>query len=519
MKPIRRWALSATVACLAGCATIDRSAPRAQSAAIGAAEARETALGRAWSAAAPKDPQASAFRLLTDSLEAFAARVVLVDRAERSIDLQYYIFSQDETGLFLVERLVAAADRGVRVRLLIDDMYAHGIEDGLVLFDSHPNIELRLFNPRTQRGGSLARGTEFLLNPRLNHRMHNKLFVVDGTAAIFGGRNIADEYFDLHETFEFRDVDVVAVGPVAADAGVLFDAFWNGPDAIPVAGAAAAPDRDAVDTALGRLAIHRDEMRESAYARAVRDSDLVRELESKSVDWIVARGHVVGDAPEKTTSGDGASWQGSLASSIRDVFFGASEELLVSSPYFVPRRAGTERLRALAAEGVDVRVLTNSFAANDVPLVHAGYAKYRVRLVNGGVALYELRRQGATREPDDDRAFGSANASLHAKTFVVDRERVFIGSMNLDPRSISLNTEVGVLVDSRELSEQVARSITALMAPEWSYRLEIGPLGELIWIGVDERGQPARWRADPGTSGWDRFTSGLLGLLPIEGQI
>lgn len=506
---------------LGGCVTLDRSAPRTPSVALAETEAKETTLGRTWSARAPADPELSAFRLLPNSLEAFAARVAMIDAAERTLDLQYYIFIDDETGLFIVDRLLTAADRGVRVRILIDDMHAHGVEEGLAAFDAHPNIELRIFNPWTQRSGALVRGLEFLVTPRLNHRMHNKAMIADGVLAILGGRNLADEYFDLSSEFEFRDLDVAIVGPAAADANRLFDAFWNGPDAIPVTGFEAKQDSEAL-LAAGRTRLdeHRENMKGSAYADAVRATEFVQQVSSRSVQWVFAKGRVLGDAPDKTTRSDDPLWSESLADHVRDVFYSAQRELLVSSPYFVPGRKATGRLCDLAAGGADVRILTNSQAATDVPIVHAEYAKYRLPLTKGGVDLFELRRRGAPVEHDDDqhRAFGSWNASLHAKTFVVDRERVFIGSLNLDPRSVELNTEVGVLIESPELAERVAGSIATLMSPAWSYRLVLTPNGKLNWVAEDAGGNEIRLTVDPDTSWWDRFKCGMMGLLPIEGQ-
>jgi putative cardiolipin synthase len=402
-------------------------------------------------------------------------------------------------------------------------MYAHGIAKGLAAFDAHPNIELRIFNPWTQRS-SFGRGLEFLFNWRLNHRAHNKAIIADNTASILGGRNIADEYFDLNSEFEFRDLDVAIVGPATTQASKLFDDFWNGPDSIPIAGLNPKPDGEAkLAKGRERLAAHREKMKTSAYARAIAATDFVKELQSKSVQWVFARGQVIGDAPDKITRWKDPQWKQSLADQSKGVFFSAKRELLVSSPYFVPRTA-TPRLSELASSGVAVKILTNSMAANDVEIVHAYYAKYRAPLIKGGVELYELRRRGAAaRDPDDDddndkRAFGSDNASLHAKTFVVDRERVFIGSLNLDPRSVVLNTEVGVLIDSPQLAEGVAKSITTLQSPKWSYRVTLNEKGKLRWTGDDANGQPVQFDHEPDTSWWDRMQSGFLGLLPIEGQ-
>ena len=509
-------------AALGGCVTLDRYTPRVASSALTEAAAKETALGSAWAAAAPADdPSSSAFRLLSSSLEAFAARVAMIDAAERTLDLQYYIFHDDDTGLFLVERMVAAADRGVRVRILVDDMYTYGIEKGLAAFDSHPRIELRIFNPWTQRSGGLVRGLEFLFRPQLNVRMHNKMFIADGVAAILGGRNLADEYFGLDSVYVFRDLDVVGVGPVAMGASRLFDEFWNGPDAIPVTGLRPTPKIDeTLQEARTRLAAHRERMAETPYAEAVRTTEFVQQLKTRSLEWVFARGEVVGDAPGKTMRNDGAEWDQSLAGQLRQAVYSAEDEFLICSPYFVPGKDATERLSARANSGVDVRILTNSLAANDVPIAHANYAKYRKDLVRGGVQVFELRRKAisASEADTERRGFGSTDASLHAKTFVVDRAQVFIGSLNLDPRSVVINTEVGVLIHSPVLAGEVAESITTLCGPEWSYRVELTPDGKLTWIGVDADGQEIRFDTDPDTSWWSRFKAGMLGILPLESQ-
>jgi putative cardiolipin synthase len=302
----------------------------------------------------------------------------------------------------------------------------------------------------------------------------------------------------------------------------LFDIFWNGPDAIPIAALRPMPDFEGMlEEKRTLLREHRERMRTSAYSEAVRSSELVQQFKSKSVEWVFARGRVVGDLPEKTTKGAGATEDVTLAAQVQDEFYSARRELMISSPYFVPGKKATGRLCDLAASGVGVRILTNSFEATDVPIVHAGYSKYRKQLASGGVELFELRRRSApeSKREDDARAFGSANASLHAKSFVVDRERVFIGSLNLDPRSVVINTEVGVVIENEALAEAVARAMTALMHPQRSYRVAVSTEGKTTWIGEDADGNEVRITTEPETSWWDRFKIGFMRLMPIEGQI
>jgi len=521
------WALVAVLGAVVAtgpgaCTSIDRETPRSPSTVLTTDESKATALGRLWIAMEPSDPALSAFRPLPNNLESLAARLALIDAAERTVDLQSFIFNNDDTGLYLVDRLVAAADRGVRIRILIDDLCAHGVETGLALIDAHPNIELRLFNPWTYRGGPLTRIPEFILTPRLNHRMHNKLFIADGTVAIFGGRNLSDEYLGYHTDFDYRDLDVAATGPVAADAGRIFDDFWNGPDAIPVSGFTPRPDVEAqMVEARTRLGIHREKLRNTPYADAVRETEFMQQLRTRSLKWIVARGTVVADSPEKTVRAGEEGWCRTVADELRDPFFAAQKELIACSPYFVPGDAVVDRLCELASRGVTVRILTNSLASNDMKIAHAGYTKYRERLARCGVEVFELRRRGSNAPADELAvpAFGSHSVSLHAKSFVIDRQRVFIGSVNLDPRSIVLNTEIGVFVDNPELAESISGSISSLMSSEWSYRLEISPEGALTWVGQDAAGNETRTTDDPDSSFWDRLSIFLQRMLPVESQI
>ena len=504
---------------LGGCTTLDLKVERTPSAALSTSESESTRLSQAWAATAPDDASLSAFRLLPNNLEAFAARVAMIDASERTLDLQYYIFRPDDTGLLLVDRMVAAADRGVRIRLLVDDLCTHGFEEKLLAFDSHPNIELRIFNPWTQRGNKVARGLEFLFKSRLNHRMHNKLFIADGIVAILGGRNLADEYFSLNPEYDFRDLDVAVAGPVLRDANRLFDEFWNGPDAIPIAGLKAKPTPDStLVAARTQLNEHRERMKTSAYAEAVRSTEFVQQLKTKSMAWLFAPGRIVGDSAEKTTRADDPQWNRSLADETKDVFFSAKTEMLICSPYFVPGKKLTQRLCDISASGARVRILTNSQASTDVPFVYDAYAKHRKKLLRSGIDVFEIRVHGANAK-EQKREFGSEVSSLHAKTFVIDEQRTYIGSLNLDPRSVVINTEIGVLVESPELAKSVGRSIAALMEPEWSYRVTLSPDGKTRWVSEDDDGSLVEFDHEPDTSWWDRFIDDLLGLLPIEKQI
>ena len=485
----------------------------------------ETALGREFEGSVAEHPGTSGLVVLQSGLDAFAARIGLVDKAERAVDLQVYIFRDDTTGLLVLGSLLAAADRGVRVRLLLDDLGTSGLDDLLAAADLHEHLEVRLFNPFA-RGPmpGLARGLDMMRRPRLlNRRMHNKLLVADGAAGIVGGRNVADEYFDAREDVNFADLDLLAVGPVVRDLGESFDLYWNSTHAVPVS-AWKRLEKGPGDLARLRseLAEHRVEQSSSPYAERIRGSDLVRAVEAGRIPISWAPTHAVADLPEKIEARGDAVAATLLTTRMGPLLPEAQTELLIISPYFVPRDAGVARLTAFAERGVRVRVLTNSLAASDVSAVHAGYSPSRRPLLAGGVELYEMRRSGGSLVEQHRRGlFGSSQASLHAKTFMIDRRTVFVGSLNLDPRSVELNTEIGLVIESEELAGAWARSFEVVTRPDLSYRLALETAGGdsvIVWHG-EEDGRPLEFRHDPDTGWWRRFTVSLLGILPIQGQL
>ena len=453
----------------------------------------------------------SAFRLLPTGLDAFVARAVLIEIAERSLDLQYYIFHLDQTGSLILDRLIAAADRGVRVRVLLDDWGTLEKDDESVAYlDAHPNIEVRLFNPYTHRSG-WHRFAELLTDfKRVNRRMHNKLFVADGIATILGGRNIGDEYFGAGE-LDFQDLDVLAGGPIARQSTASFEAFWNSPFAIPIAQLSEfAPDAGAFPSKRRELRDRCDLLHESDYALALGGSTLAQELHADGlrVHWAEAR--VIADPPEKLTQPAGWRSEGFLGGQLAPHAGATRSALLVVSPYFVPGQEGVEFLGRRERDGVDVRVLTNSLAATDVWLVHAGYMKYRWPLLRTGVRLFELRPEavGARHARAAKMLVGSSRASLHGKTFVFDHASVFIGSLNLDPRSLELNTEIGVLVGSSTLAEEVAALFDRWSGGDLAYEVKPGSNGGLEWTGG--------FTDEPGAGFWRRLGVKVCSHLPIE---
>jgi cardiolipin synthase C len=457
----------------------------------------------------------SAFRLLPTGLDAFVARAVLIDIAERTLDLQYYIFNRDRTGSLITQRLIAAADRGVRVRVLLDDWGTLDKKDESVAdLDAHPNIAVRLFNPYTHRSG-IRRLAELLISfNRVNRRMHNKLFVADGVATILGGRNIGDEYFSFGE-LDFQDLDVLAVGPVASQSAGSFETYWNSRFAIAISRLGKfAPDPESFPGKRQQLSDRCDLLQHSTYARALGESSLAQELRADKlqVHWADAR--VIADPPDKLTKPAGTPNSAYLGDQLSPHASAARSNLLVVSPYFVPGKEGVEFLGRREHDGVTVAVLTNSLAATDVWLVHAGYMKYRRPLLREGVRLFELRPEAAgAKRARATKAFpGASRASLHGKTFVFDRTSVFIGSLNLDPRSLEQNTEVGVFIDCPELAREVASLFDRWSSPELAYEVRPGANGGLEWT-------PGGFSDEPEAGFWRRLGVKFFSHLPIDSLI
>jgi len=501
---------------LAACATVDFDQPKVESTALSPAETGDTLLGRtAGRLVSGKPANRSGFYLIPDAVDALAARLVLINQAERTIDAQYYLVKADDAGRAFIRNLLQAADRGVRVRLLIDDMFTGGYDIGLAALDHHPNIEVRIWNPFGTRNARFWDGiTNF---PRINRRMHNKSFTVDNQVTIVGGRNIADEYFGSREDAVFGDLDFVAVGPLVPQVSDSFDTYWNHERAAPVpAFAKLPPDPDAALTELrARLEEWRQQLAKEAYVEALRQSaPAFLEPDAASFEW--AEYLLVVDSPDKTYKklGDGP---GSIISELARSIGASTEEVILISPYFVPTRKGVESILALEQRGVDFTVITNSLAANNQFTVHGGYAPSRKPLLKGGVRIYEVRRDAHFSGQDFVAASG-AKATLHTKAFIVDRRDFFIGSFNFDPRSAYINTELGVIIRSPKLAAAAAAQIEERLGFQaWEVRLD--DRGRLRWHGVGGDDEPVVFTKEPQTSWWDRFVAGFVRILPIRGQL
>ncbi|GAA4339653.1 phospholipase D family protein [Variovorax defluvii] len=497
-----------------GCAVLPAAVERPPSHALTSTD--DTQLGRELAPELAAHPGRSGILPLVEPEDAFAARVVLAHAAERSLDLQYYIWRGDTTGQLLFEAAWSAAERGVRVRILVDDNNTPGLDPALAVLDAHPRIEVRLFNPFANRGFRMG---DFVLDfGRVNRRMHNKSFTADNQVTIVGGRNVGDEYFGANALLGFQDLDVAAVGPVVREVSREFDLYWNSEAAYPAAALLPRPAPGAADALRAQWAQLRQSPETQRYLDAVRQAPLIREVNERRVRFEWADARIVSDQPSKVTAASDRETR-LMFPLLREAMGDPRRELDLVSPYFVPGLDGTRDLAALAQRGVKVRVLTNSLAATDVSAVHAGYARYRRELLQAGAVLYELKPGAAPPQPPAEERRrnpgGSSAASLHAKTFAVDRQRVFVGSLNLDPRSVRLNTEMGVVIDSPVLARRLAEEIDKVV-PERAYLVRLAPGdGRMEWIERGARGE-VRFATEPGAGALRRLWVDFLSLLPIE---
>ncbi len=455
----------------------------------------------------------SGFFPLNRSLDALSWRLALIDSAERSLDAQYYLWHSDTSGGLLLDRVIKAADRGVRVRLLIDDMTAKH-DKALATIHEHPNIEIRIFNPGLRRDSAIGRALEMVFHVgRMNHRMHNKLLVADNLLGIVGGRNIGDEYFGLSkEKLNFRDFDLLALGPVVPEMSSSFDLYWNSEMAFPIS------TIRSIDTTAEELAALQTQLSHTLQKAEVLAAEgwlipksWTEELRSLNGRLFWGEAKVIYDIPsldkKDVTLTHMAKQLGQVARETQD-------ELLFCSAYFVPRDAGTKSLQDTAGRGVKIRILTNSLAATDVVPVHSGYAPYRKDLLQAGIELYEFRPDGKDRRIHEHPSAKAERFGLHTKSVIYDRTVVYVGSLNLDPRAIELNTEIGVLVHAPELAETMIAMFERDLLPENSWQVQLDRDEKLVW---HSDGEPTR--REPAHRFFDRILHAVCNLLPIEGLL
>ncbi len=456
-------------------------------------------------------PQNSGVYPLAEGLDAFAARYLLIAMAEKTLDIQYYIWENDMSGQLLFSAVLDAARRGVRVRLLLDDNNTLGLDKTLSALNSHPNIDVRLFNPfsfRTLR--LLGYLTDFA---RLNRRMHNKSLTVDGEATIVGGRNVGDKYFGAGDEPLFSDLDVLAVGPVVREVELDFDRYWQCRSVAPFSTVVDTDPGSEAD--IGLQEAWRENEQVKHYFTRLQESTFITRLESRTLPFIWASTRLLSDDPRKGLGR--ARTKNLLPQRLLSVIGRPQQRLDIISAYFVPTRAGVAQLLALVRKGVKIAILTNSLAANDVSVVHAGYAKWRKKLLRHGIALYELKptstRPGGVLH--DRGLTGNSGSSLHAKTFSVDQETVFIGSFNFDPRSAVLNTEMGLVIESGELANRIHENLLInLREHAWTLRLD--DWGKVNWVEYPGQAEEIVHKHEPRTRFMQRLLVRLVWRLPIE---
>jgi putative cardiolipin synthase len=473
----------------------------------------DSRLGRTVSKQATEEQGASGIVPLTDPVDAFVARALLAELSDYSLDVQYYIWQNDTAGNLLIRALYEAAERGVRVRLLLDDNGIAGMDPILAALDQHKNVEIRLFNPfkfRTSR--ALGFITDF---SRLNRRMHNKSFTADSQATIVGGRNIADEYFGSGSGVLFSDLDVLAVGAVAEAVARDFDRYWASRSSYPVdliLPVASSEDLESLEAELASVAQRDDAQR---FIDALKSSELVRQALDEQLSFERATVALVSDDPGKVLGK--ASEHDRVSQQLAAALGEPERSVIVVSPYFVPGKDGVELFRKLEERGVDVKILTNSLEANDVALVHSGYAKYRKSLLAAGVELFEMRKsrgQDVAGKLNPKGPLGSSSASLHAKTFAVDSETLFVGSFNFDPRSNNINTEMGFLMESSALAGALEAGFPERVL-EIAYQVKLNEQGDLIWL-EHNKGQIITHTHEPNVGWFSRTLVALFSFLPID---
>ncbi|WP_168407333.1 phospholipase D family protein [Acinetobacter indicus] len=470
-----------------------------------------------------KNPQLTGYRVLYDPLEALSARLYLIDKAEETLDLQYYIWDNDKIGALALHSIIRAADRGVKVRLLVDDNNAKKMEGIYLALDQHSNIDVKLYNPYRFRK---YRAMDMVLDlKRINRRMHNKSFIADNQIALIGGRNMSNQYYNVSDSYQFSDVDVMLVGSASDEIIHSFDEYWNDDYAYSVK-QLVNPQQHHLryESLKQQLEDHSAEVAVQNYLDLATRSQAIEQWFNHKIqfDWVKAE--VVKDSPSKIK--DRAPKEELLNFQLLSHLEKPTESVDIISAYFVPEESGADRLKQLANDGVQVRVLTNSYKANDVPLVHAFYAKYRQDLLENDVELYEFlyapeaEHLNSNTEELSKKAKvslkGLSRSSLHAKLMALDEKQVFIGSFNFDPRSAYLNSEIGVLLNSPTLAKSVHQTMDANLS-KYAYRLVLDAQNNINWRVVNSKGEERVFVKEPKMKWYEKAAMKIISWLPIEG--
>jgi len=496
------------------CSTVPEVYPRTSSHAL--KNYKSTDLGKDIEKEVVQHPGKSGFSVIRYGREAFTARVTMTDLTDKTLDLQYYLWDQDETGRLLALHTLQVADRGVKVRVLLDDIGLQGRDDMIAALDAHPNIEIRIFNPFSSRD---MHAFDFLTDMnRVNHRMHNKTVIMDNAFAIVGGRNIGNHYFGVSDDINFRDFDIAAVGPVVRDISAMYDYFWNGKWSVPVA-IIVKKHYTMADLKKERQKLEAQVKKDRyPYPLAEDEKQLQHDMRNIMRHAVWTNGKMIWNDPVQMKR-DRKNQENTILSRLQNRIKYLKKSLLIENPYFVPREDGVKRLIALRKCGVRVRVLTNSLKANDVLATYAGYENYRKELLQYGVELYELRDDsGSSKIINRAAVKKDIRTGLHAKVMLFDEKDVFVGFFNLDPRSSLINTEGGLYVHSPILAKRIEAYMDEGIDLRNAYRLRLDVNGHITWTTI-ENGKKVLYTSEPDVSAWDKLKVNFLQMLPLESQL
>jgi putative cardiolipin synthase len=450
-------------------------------------------------------PGQTAMVPLFSGMDALIGRIALAVSASNSLDLQYYIWHNDNSGKLMMAAILAAADRGVRVRLLLDEIHGDDVEDPLRAMSEHQNIEVRLFNPFHNRSW---KSLDFLTRfSEANRRMHNKAFIADNSAAIIGGRNIGDEYFEASKDLDFGDFDIVVFGKVVSDVSKSFDLYWNNKMAVPIEVTYGKSPKISLENLRQDLISHRKAVEATPYAEALKESPFLTSIRQRKLETFWGSAVVVADSPQKISE-DNIPAEELLIHQLRQATGRAEKEIFIISPYFVPGDQGVAQIAAAVKRGVKVKILTNSLASNDVSVVHAGYKGYRKALIEAGVSLYELKPSLNGSKKNKKKRMFASRSGLHGKVYFFDNKKMFVGSMNLDPRSLYLNSEMGLVVDSPELIRFLLNNVEDRLN-ETTYRVYLDEDKDVRWESFN-KGEKTIYTSEPETSWWQRFKNCIV---------
>ncbi len=509
-RPLRASLLLACLLLLGGCVSVPFDYPKTASSVQPPVPG--SVLQRMDSQWSELHGEKSGFIGLGNGIEALGARLRMMEEAQSSIDAQYFILKKDRAGALFTGKMLRAADRGVKVRFLIDDIFTPDADEALTLLDSHPNIEVRLFNPVSRQA---YKYWSYLVDfKRANRRMHNKSFTVDNAASIVGGRNIGEEYFELKQDVKFDDYEVFAIGPVVREVSDGFDQFWNSELSVPIAAFELEVDPALLDEWRDYIDREITGSSGSIYAQAI-NSRLLRDIREGVVEPVVAEATMITDSPEKLQQAVGQPGEATLAEEVGRRFLAAGDEIIIVTPYFIPKKSGSEVIERILDQGVRVVVVTNSLASTNHIPVHSGYMKYRKRLLKAGAEFYEIRAD----RPGEENEWGLKPEliTLHSKATVVDRQTIFVGSLNFDPRSILINTEMGLFIESADAGGRFSDTIVESL-PETTYRVTLDERGKLQWTYDD--GELREVLDKEPLASWGRRTMvQLYRVLPIESQL